>query len=76
MDPTILNLIRNKYVDVSGYLILNKDLPKNKNNMNMTAKPFKPYGVILEISIYFSIFLFFFYLSIMYNGHTQTPNNT
>ena len=47
MDPTILNSIRNKHVDVSGLLILNKDLPKNKNNMNMTVKPFKPYGVIL-----------------------------
>jgi hypothetical protein len=28
MDPTILNSICNRYVDVSGYLILNKDLQK------------------------------------------------
>ena len=47
IDPTLLNSVRNKYVDVSGLLIPNKDLPKNKNNMNMTVKPFKPYGVIL-----------------------------
>ena len=44
MDP---NSIRNKYFDVSGHLIFKKDLPKNKNNMNMTVKPFKSYGVIL-----------------------------
>ena len=47
MDPTLLNSIRNKYVDVSGLLIPNKDLPKNKDKMNMTVKPLKPYGVIL-----------------------------
>ena len=46
-DPIILNSIRNKYVDVSGYLISSKDLPKNKNNTNMTVKPFKSYGAIL-----------------------------
>ena len=46
-DPTLLNAIRNKYVDVSGLLIPNKDLPKNKDKMNMTVKPLKPYGVIL-----------------------------
>ena len=33
IDPTLLNSVRNKYVDVSGLLIPNKDLPKNKNNM-------------------------------------------
>jgi len=47
MDPSLLNSIRNKYDDVSGLLIPNKDLPKNKNNMNMTVKPLKSYGVIL-----------------------------
>ena len=46
MDPTLLNSVRNKFVDVSGLLIPNKDLPKNKNNMNMTVRPLKPYGVI------------------------------
>ena len=46
MDPTLLNSVRNKFVDVSGLLIVNKDLPKNKNNMNMTVRPLKPYGVI------------------------------
>ena len=30
IDPPILNAVRNKYVDVSGLLIPNKDLPKNK----------------------------------------------
>jgi hypothetical protein len=47
IDPTLLNSIRNKYVDVSGLLIPNKDLPKNKNNMNMTVKPYISYGVIV-----------------------------
>ena len=47
MDPTLLNSVRNKFVDVSGLLIPNKDLPKNKNNMNMTVRPLKPYGVIV-----------------------------
>lgn len=47
-DPTILNSIRNKYVDVSGLLIPNKDLPKKgKDKMNMTVKPLKPYGIIV-----------------------------
>ena len=47
MDPTLLNSIRNKFVDVSGLLIANKDLPKNKDKMNMTVRPLKPYGVIV-----------------------------
>jgi hypothetical protein len=47
MDPTLLNSIRNKLVDVSGLLIANKNLPKNKDKMNMTFKPLKAYGVIL-----------------------------
>jgi hypothetical protein len=47
MDPTLLNSIRNRYVDVSGTLIPNKYLPKNKDKMNMTFKPLKVYGVIV-----------------------------
>ena len=47
MDPTLLNSVRNKFVDVSGLLIANKDLPKNKDKMNMTVRPLKPYGVIV-----------------------------
>jgi hypothetical protein len=27
-EPTILNSIRNRYVDVSGFFIVNKDLPR------------------------------------------------
>jgi len=46
-DPTILNAIRNKYVDVSGLLIPNKSLPKNKNGMNQTVRPLKAYGIIV-----------------------------
>ncbi len=47
MDPTLLNSIRNRYVDVSGTLIPNKYLPKNKDKMNITFKPLKAYGVIV-----------------------------
>ena len=47
IDPTILNAVRNKYVDVSGLLIPNKSLPKNKYNMNQTQRPFKAYGIIV-----------------------------
>ena len=47
IDPTILNAIRNKYVDVSGLLIPNKELPKNKNEMNRTQKPYRAYGIIV-----------------------------
>jgi hypothetical protein len=47
IDPTTLNAVRNKFVDVSGLLIANKNLPKNKDKMNMTFKPLKAYGVIL-----------------------------
>ncbi len=47
IDPTTLNAVRNKYVDLSGLLIPNKDLPKNKNGMNPTQKPYKAYGVIV-----------------------------
>jgi hypothetical protein len=46
-DPTILNAIRNKYVDVSGLLIPNHALPKNgKDTINMTQRPLQPYGII------------------------------
>jgi hypothetical protein len=47
IDPTLLNSVRNKYVDVSGLLIPNKDLPKNKNGMNQTQRPFQSYGIII-----------------------------
>ena len=43
-DPTILNAVRNKYVDVSGYLIPAKELPQNKNQMNITQRPLIPIG--------------------------------
>lgn len=44
-DPTILNAVRNKYIDVSGVLVPNKELRK-KNDTNSTVHPFIPYGVI------------------------------
>ena len=47
MDPTILNAVRNRYVDVSGVLIPAQYLPKNKNNINMTVKPLKPIGIVV-----------------------------
>lgn len=47
IDPTLLNSVRNRYVDVSGLLVPNKNLPKNKDNMNMTVRPFKAYGIIV-----------------------------
>ena len=45
-DPTILNAVRNTYVDVSGLLIPNRNLPKINKNMNATVRPLIPYGVI------------------------------
>lgn len=45
-DPTILNAVRNKYVNVSGTLIPYKELPR-KTNLNTTIKPFIPYGIII-----------------------------
>lgn len=45
-DPTILNAVRNHYTDVSGYLIAPIALPKNKDKMNMTARPLTPIGII------------------------------
>ena len=47
IDPTLLNSVRNKFVDVSGLLIPNKDLPKGKDNMNRTFKPLKSYNIIV-----------------------------
>ena len=47
MDPTLLNSVRNKYVDVSGLLIPNKNLPKGKDDMNRTFKPLKSYNIIV-----------------------------
>ena len=44
-DPTILNAVRNKYVDVSGVLIPNKELRK-KPDTNTTVHPFVPYGIV------------------------------
>ena len=44
-DPTLLNSVRNKYVDVSGLLIPNRDLPK-KTNLNTTVHPLTAYGII------------------------------
>jgi hypothetical protein len=44
-DPTILNSIRNKFVEVSGLLIANKDLPP-KIGINKTVRPLKAYNII------------------------------
>ena len=43
-DPTILNAVRNTYIDVSGLYIPNKNI-KN-TNFNTTTKSFIPIGVI------------------------------
>ena len=45
IDPTILNAVRNTYVDVSGMLIAAKNLPR-KTNMNVSSHPLIPYGII------------------------------
>ena len=44
-DPTILNAVRNTYVDVSGLLIAPINLP-GKTNMNVSSHPLIPYGII------------------------------
>ena len=44
-DQTILNSIRDRYVNVSGVLIPNKDLRINSKN-NHTVKTFSAYGII------------------------------
>ena len=45
-DPTILNAVRYKFTDVSGLLIAPSKLPKNKDYMNTTQKPFIPFGQV------------------------------
>ena len=45
-DPTILDAVRNKLVDVSGRLIPNRELQK-ATNINMTQRPFTPIGIQL-----------------------------
>lgn len=45
-DPTILNAVRNKYTDVSGLLIAPVKLPKNKDFMNVTQRPYTPFGQV------------------------------
>lgn len=45
IDPTILNAVRNKYIDVSGVLIPNKELRK-KNDTNISLNPLIPYDII------------------------------
>jgi len=47
IDPTILNAVRNNYVDVSGTLIPARYLPKTKGNFNSTVRPLKPYGFVV-----------------------------
>jgi hypothetical protein len=44
-DPTILNAVRNTFVDVSGLLIAPINLPR-KPDMNITTRPLIPYGII------------------------------
>ena len=44
-DPTILNAVRNTYVDVSGLLIAPINLPR-KTNTNVSSHPLIPYGII------------------------------
>ena len=43
-DPTILNAVRYKYVDVSGRLIAPIDLPRR--HTQVAYKPLIPYGVV------------------------------
>jgi hypothetical protein len=43
IDPTILNSVRKKFVDVSGLLIANEDLPYHAPR-NFSRHPLKPYG--------------------------------
>lgn len=46
IDPTILNAVRNKFVDVSGLLIPIRDL-RRKNDTDMTQRPLQTRGVIV-----------------------------
>ena len=45
LDPTTLNSVRNKLVDVSGRFIPNRDFKKN-TGINSTQRPLNPVGVI------------------------------
>ena len=45
-DPTILNSVRKNLVDVSGILIANEKLPKNRG-IDRTVRPLKIYGAVL-----------------------------
>lgn len=45
-DPTINNAVKNKFTDVSGLLIPPVKLPKNKDYMNITQRPYIPYGQV------------------------------
>ena len=44
-NPTILNGVRNKFIDVSGVLIPAKEL-RSKNDINVTQNPLIPYGIV------------------------------
>ena len=44
-NPTILNAVRNKFIDVSGVLIPSKEL-RSKNDINVTQNPLTPYGIV------------------------------
>ena len=44
-DPTVLNAVRNKFIDVSGVLIPAKELRK-KNDTNVSQNPWIPYGIV------------------------------
>ena len=44
-DPTLLNSVRNKYVDVSGLLIPNRNLI-SKAGFNTSTHPYRAYGII------------------------------
>ena len=46
IDPTILNSVRNKFVDASGLLISNKDL-RRKYDTDITQQPLKSFGLVL-----------------------------
>ena len=46
IDPTVLNAVRNTFVDVSGLLIPNRDL-RRKYDTNMTQRPLQARGVIV-----------------------------
>ena len=46
-DPTILNCIRNKFVDVSGTLIPNRHLAPLTKNIPRTVMPLRSYGMVI-----------------------------